>query len=421
MGWKSWLGRGAVAQDRYIDDWLRGMERGLITATGLRVTVEDALTIPGIAACIQVQAEDIAKIPLELKRRTASGYEPALEHPLYGILKYGPSPWLSSYKWRAAMAHSTLAHGNHFSRVSRGPGARVDLITPVQPGRCTVRWADDGEPFFDLTEGAGGTRGLSWQDIIHTSYRDSHDGAMHGGVIGTSPILQNKETVALMLASEKFASMFFANGAKPSIMIEYPGRFPDKDVANRIREGIERVYSGLDNQWRIAILELGMKMHEMTSDPTKSQLIETRKWGAQQACAMYRTPPHKVGILQDATFSNIEQENIGYVTGPISALARSVESAITIACLTPVERKIYKVEHNLEGLMRGDLLSRYQAYAIGRQWGWLSVNKILNRENENEIGPEGDEYLAPLNMVPANGPDIPEPDGLGNPPRPLMN
>ena len=116
---------------------------------------------------------------------------------------------------------------------------------------------------------------------------------------------------------------------------------------------------------------------------------------------MYRTPPHKIGLLERATNNNIEHQSIDYVTGPLSAMAKAIESAIAIACLTPLERELYKVEHNLEGLMRGDLLSRYRAYAIGRQWGWLSVNTILRRENENEIGPKGDEYLTPLNMVPA--------------------
>jgi hypothetical protein len=142
-------------------------------------------------------------------------------------------------------------------------------------------------------------------------------------------------------------------------------------------------------------------MRETSFDPAKTQLVETRKLGAELACTMYRTPPHKIGLLERATNNNIEHQSIDYVTGPLSAMAKAIESAITVACLTPPEREIYKVEHNLEGLMRGDLLSRYRAYAIGRQWGWLSVNTILRRENENEIGPKGDEFLTPLNMVPA--------------------
>lgn len=403
MGWWSRvLGAPDIgAQDRYIDGWLKGIEPGLVTATGMRVTVEDALTNPGIAACVQVQSDDLAKVPLDLKKRTDAGYEPATEHPLYALLKFGPAPWLSPYKWRKPMAHATLARGNHYSRTWWSEAGRLAKITPIQHGRTNVRWAGDGEPFFDVSSATGTERGLTWQDVIHIAYRESDDAAENGGSLGVSPIMQNKETVALMLAAERFAALFFGNGARPSVVLEYDKKLPNDEVAARIRAGIERVYSGIDNKWKVAILELGMKMTQMTGDPSTSQLIETRKYGAEQACTMYRTPPHKIGLLERSTNNNIEHQSIDYVTGPISALAKSIESAITTACLTPEERVIYKVEHNLDGLMRGDLLSRYRAYAIGRQWGWLSVNKVLNRENENEIGPEGDEYLVPLNMVPA--------------------
>jgi len=399
--WPKWLGWGPSAQDRYVDDWLKGIERGLATATGIHVTVQDALTVPGISACIQVQSEDIAKVPLDLKRRTENGYEPATEHPLYDLLKFGPAPWLSPYKWRKAFAHAAMAHGNAYSRAWRNGRGLVEKITPIQTGRCLIRWADDGEPFFDITSPTGAERGLSWQDVIHVAYRDSNDGAENGGVFGVSPIMQNKETVALMIAAERFAALFFANGAQPSMILEYDKKLPNDEVAQRIRAGIERVYGGFDNKWKVAILELGIKMRETSFDPARTQLVETRKLGAEMACTMYRTPPHKIGLLERATNNNIEHQSIDYVTGPLSAMAKGIESAVTIACLTPPEREIYKVEHNLEGLMRGDLLSRYRAYAIGRQWGWLSVNTILRRENENEIGPKGDEYLTPLNMVPA--------------------
>lgn len=399
MRWPKWLGGPSAHQDRYIDDWLRGMERGLETATGIRVTVEDALRVPGIAACIQVQSEDLAKVPLDLKRRTDAGYEPATEHPLHRLLKFGPSDWLSSYHWRVGLVSNAMGRGNHYSRVHRVAG-RLQRITPIQAGATEPRWSADGEPFFDVTIDGKVERGLNWYDIVHVTYRSSDLGAANGGIIGTSPIMQNKETVALMIAAERFAGLFFANGAHPSVVLETDKRLPNDDVAKRMREGIERVYSGLDNKWKVAILEMGMKMKEISGDPAKSQLVETRKHAAEQACTMFRTPPHKIGLLDRATNNNIEHQSIDYVTGPLSALARSIEASITTACLTPEEREIYKVEHNLEGLMRGDILSRYRAYAIGRQWGWLNVNGILRRENENGIGPEGDEYLVPLNMAP---------------------
>ena len=162
------------------------------------------------------------------------------------------------------------------------------------------RWAEDGEPFFDITSQTGIERGLSWQDVIHVAYRDSNDGAENGGVLGVSPIMQNKETVALMIAAERFAALFFANGAQPSMILEYDKKLPNDEVAQRIRAGIERVYGGLDNKWKVAILELGIKMRETSFDPSKTQLVETRKLGAEMACTMYRTPPHKIGLLERA-------------------------------------------------------------------------------------------------------------------------
>jgi HK97 family phage portal protein len=401
--WSQLLGGSEIsAQDRYIDDWLKGIERDYLTATGLRVGVADARTVPGISACINVLSDDLAKVPLDLKRRTEDGLEPAVEHPLHALLKFGPAPWLSPYTWRRTLVDMALAHGNGCSRVYRSERGVLDRLAVLQHGSVTPRWADDGEPFFDVATQTGMERGLTWQDVIHVPYRASNDEARNGGTWGVSPLIQNRETVAVMLATERFTAKFFANGARPSAVIEMPGKLANKEVADRIRAGIERVYAGADNAFKIAVLELGMTIKEFSSNPSDSQLLETRKEQAVQACTMYRVPPHKIGILDRATFSNIEHQGLEYVTGPVSAMAKCIESAIAIACLTPAERELYKVEHNLEGLMRGDILSRYRAHAIGRQWGWLSADDVRETENRNALpNGVGKSYLVPMNMTPA--------------------
>ena len=83
--------------------------------------------------------------------------------------------------------------------------------------------------------------------------------------------------------------------------------------------------------------------------------------------------------------------------------------------MSPKARATYFCEHNFAELLRGDLKARYDAYAVGRQWGWLSANDVLELENRNpREDPGGDEYLEPMNMV-ANGvdgktPNAPAPD-----------
>lgn len=384
-------------------DWLVDLFGGMTTATGLRVSVKDALTVPGIAACIQVLADDLSKVPLILYRRLpGGGREEATDHPLYGLLKQGPAGWLSSSSWRRTLVHNSLAYGNGYSRISRSATGIVAQMTLLQPGRTNVRWTSEGEPFFDIA-GPQGERGLSWQDVLHLAYRGSSDGATNGGVLGVSPISQHRETVALAIATERFAAKFFANGARPSFVLETDRSISDEKVAERIRARIERTFGGVDNAFKVAVLELGMKLNSFSFSNHDSQLSEVRKDQAVQHATMFRMPPHKIGILDRATFSNIEQSAIEYVTGPVSSIADCFEDAIEVACLSPRERQDYKIEHDLNGLLRGDIQSRYRAYSIGRQWGWLNVDEIREWENLDPL-PDGagKTYLTPLNMIPAD-------------------
>jgi len=61
-------------------------------------------------------------------------------------------------------------------------------------------------------------------------------------------------------------------------------------------------------------------------------------------------------------------------------------------------------EHAVDGLLRGDQESRFNAYAVGRQWGWLSADDVRELENLPPL-PDGAGavYLTPLNMVPVVG------------------
>jgi len=384
--------------------WLTDLFGGLVTSTGIRVSPELALTVPGLAASVNVISEDLAKVPLRVYQKTKSEeHRVAVEHPLHQRIHHSPAPWLTSFNWRRAAFAAAMSRGNHYSRVIRNVRGEVMRLQPIKPGRCSVRWTQDGEPFFDVMEGTYRVR-MSYQDIIHLPYRADTAPGEFGGVLGVSPIARHAESISLAIAAERFASGFFKNGARPSVVVEMDRKLPNDHVARRIRDGIERAYGGLDNAFKVAILELGMKMREISFKPSDSQLVEVRKENAVAMCQIFGVPPHKVGILDRATFSNIEHQAIEYVTGPVSALAKAMESAIDIACLTTIEREQgYFVQFDLNGLLRGDIQSRYRAYAIGRQWGWLSADEIRAWENMDPLPlASGKTYLQPMNMQPSD-------------------
>ena len=127
-----------------------------------------------------------------------------------------------------------------------------------------------------------------------------------------------------------------------------------------------------------------------------------------EICRIFRVPPHLVGNLDRATFSNIEHQSISFVTNTIRPWLVRIEQAMNRALFSEKEKGRFFVQFNIDGLMRGDYKSRMEGYAIGRQNGWLSANDIRSLENLNPIPDEegGNVYLINGNMVPITYPVV---------------
>ncbi|MEB5724156.1 phage portal protein [Raoultella ornithinolytica] len=141
-----------------------------------------------------------------------------------------------------------------------------------------------------------------------------------------------------------------------------------------------------------------MSYKQLSQDNEKAQLLQSRQWGVEEVCRLYKIPPHMVQMLAKATNNNIEHQGLQFVMYTLLAWLKRHEGALQRDLLLPSERRDLYIEFNVSGLLRGDQKSRYESYALGRQWGWLSVNDIRRMENLPPIA-GGEKYLTPLNMV----------------------
>ena len=132
-----------------------------------------------------------------------------------------------------------------------------------------------------------------------------------------------------------------------------------------------------------------------------AQYLETRKFQLNEICRIFRVPPHMVGDLEHATFSNIEHQSISFAVHTIRPWLVRIEQALNRGLFSEKEKGRFYVQFNMEGLMRGDYKSRMDGYAVARQNGWMSANDIRALENMNPIPVEegGDEYLINGNMI----------------------
>ena len=146
-----------------------------------------------------------------------------------------------------------------------------------------------------------------------------------------------------------------------------------------------------------------MKYHTIGIAPEDAQFLETRKYQLNEICRIFRVPPHLVGDLERATFSNIEHQSIEFVQHTIRPWLVRWEQEISRSLLDEKERLLYFAKFNVDGLLRGDYKSRTEGYAIARQNGWLSINDIRRLEDMPPIPKEqgGDDYLVNGNMAAA--------------------
>ena len=234
---------------------------------------------------------------------------------------------------------------------------------------------------------------LSPYDVLHIP------GLGFDGLVGYSPIAMAKNAIGLAIAAEEYGSKFYANGATPSGILEYPGTVKEPD---KVRESWNAGFGGSSNAHKIAVLEEGMKYTPISISPNEAQFLETRKFQINEIARIFRVPPHMVGDLEKSSFSNIEQQSLEFVKYTLEPWLVRWEQAMQRSLIPQDDKSKYFIKFNVDGLLRGDYQSRMQGYATARQNGWMSANDIRELENLDRIPAEdgGDLYLINGNMMP---------------------
>ena len=379
-------------------EFMKGVDVDFIGNSNSGVQVDElrAMQTSAVYACVKILAETIASLPLKLFKKGKDGKnESAEQHPLWSCLYEMPNEEMTSFEFRETMMTSLLLWGNAYARKIRRNG-HVTELWYLKPNLMTVeRDTQTGKIKYTYAD-----------DITNQTYEYKPDQIFHikglslDGVKGLSTIAQAREAVGLSLATEEYGAKFFGNGARPGGVLEHPGILKDPE---KLRESWNKVYQGTRNSHKVAVLEEGMKYHTIGIAPEDAQFLETRKYQVNEICRIFRVPPHLVGDLERATFSNIEHQSIEFVQHTIRPWLVRWEQAISRSLLDEKERLIYFAKFNVDGLMRGDYKSRMEGYAIGRQNGWLSINDIRRLEDMSLVPVEqgGDDYLVNGNMTAA--------------------
>lgn len=376
-----------------------GSSRAAFSKAGTVVDPKTALSLSALRRAVTLLGESVAQLPCEVYRREGDQRHRAAEHPLYDILHNQPNQKDSSFEYFESGQGFLGLNGNHIALIERDNKANIKELIPIHRDKVTILKGADGLPYYHLIE----ENETLPMRMVHHVKAFSMDGFQ-----GLSPLQTSADSIGLSLAVEEHASKVFSNGTTLSGVIERP-----KDAkAIGTQEGVDKVvnsfvgkHSGIRNMFSVAMLQEGMTYKQMAMNNDQAQLIEARKMSVADISRLYGIPLSMLSESAGESYKSIEQQSLNYVIYGLMPWLKRWESAMRRDLLLPSERSEYFIEFNVAGLIRGDMKSRYDAYAIARQWGWLSVNDIRRLEN---LGPVdgGEVYLTPLNMIDSKNQEV---------------
>ncbi len=352
----------------------------------------DALTISAVYACVRVIAEGIASLPLHLYRRVEEGKEKAANLSLYKILHKTPNSYQTKFGfWEMLIGH-VLLHGNAYARIYRSKRNEILSLIPLNPLRTRPIVTED-RLTYEFRSKNGEIEILPFENIFHLQ------GLSSDGFVGLSPLEIAARTLNYTISQETFGANFFANNATPGGIIKHPMQL-EETARENLRNSIQSLHGGPENAGKVAILEEGMTWETIGFSQKDAQFLEGRQFQINEIARIFRVPPHMIGDLTRSTYSNIEQQSIDFVVNTLRPWIVRIEETIYRDLLRGEEKNNLFAEFLIDGLLRGDIQSRYNAYVQGLNNGFLSADEVRAYENLNPI-PDGSgkKYRVPLNTT----------------------
>lgn len=384
-----WIGRAVVGaieerqtvntahpRDPVLRDWFVGGD-------GVDVTAQNALGVPAVMACVNVLAETMGALPLSIWEIDGEQRKEAVNHPLYGLFHGRVNPQMTAVEWLEWTVANTALRGDAFSEIHLDGAGRIRELTPKRFE--DVQIVTDKGPLFFRIVGEGKPRRVEADAMLRTPWKIQADG------VSLSPIALQRNSFAISMQARKYQEKLLSNNAAPKGAIKVPTSIGD-EAAEALIESWRRRHGGPENAGKMAVLDGGLEWQAIGMSNEDAQFVELMQMSVRDVARAFRVQPHKIGDLENATFSNIEHQGIEFLTDTILPWVRRIEARLEGWLLNEMERPNHAIEFNLRGLLRGDATARSQLYQTLFYAGSISRNEIRRLENLNPVD-GGDDFF----------------------------
>lgn len=365
---------------------------GTNTASGRNVTANTAESIVTVYACVNSIAQGVAALPWQLYRRLKDdARERARDHPLYRVLHDRPNEQQTAFEFRELMVGVLALRGNACAEIFRNSMGQVTALVPLHPDKVMpFQTPAMSRPAYRVLDASGGQRILLADEVFHLRLRSDD------GLLGKSPVSLARELLGNAMVMQEHQGRLFANGARLSGILKTDKVIGD-DGLDRLKKEFATKFQGERNAYKVAILEHGLSWEQVGLSSSDLQMLEQLKLSDLMICRLFGVKPHKVGILDRATFTNIEEQSLEHETDTLAPYAIRLDQRANLQLIPEHQQNDFYAEHMFEALRMTRMGEETTRSIQQVSWGLISVNEWRKRRNLPPV-PGGDQHLAPLNM-----------------------
>jgi HK97 family phage portal protein len=363
------------------------------TTAKIIVTEEKALGIGSYYSCIKVIGETMASMDLEVVEKVGKATRANTAHPNYWLLHAEPSPHYNRFEWVQAMLMWACSWGNGYSKIVRDRFANAIELKLLPEYEVTPKMTERGKLYYEWSHEKG-IEIIMADDMIHLKNIGTT------GLIGLSTAAIQRESLANSLAKQQHEGAFYANGAKASGVLMTPGQLGLKEK-NNLETSWAKEHSNAKNRFKTIVLEEGVKYQQLTIPQNDAQFLESKKFDRSEIAGWFRVPPHKIGDLEKANYSNIEAQDRAFAKDVAVPWAERFQQELNRKLFFETERGKFMTQFNLDDLIKGDIKTRYEVYNSAVQTGILKPTEPREAEGWPMEGTE------PINKFFMNGTMMP--------------
>ena len=369
------------------------------TEVGIQVTAERAMMYAPFYHGVTMIAGDIAKLPRYVYKRRTDISDNARErdrgHRLNYILNRAANEYTEAIKFWERFVSDAIIYRHAYARIMfDGTGSPAELYN-LLPDRTRCEFAKDGTMFY-ATEVGGRLVPLMPWEVLHVS-------APPLTCAPSQALFQMaRNSIALGLAQEQFASKFFRNGGRVGGILELPASM-NKPVRDKVEEGFRSNYEGSDNPFKTVILRENAKFHAAQQSPKDSQLTEATDAQTRAMAHWLNLAPSRLGLSDSVSYNSKSEDNQDYLDTTLQIHLTRIESACNFRLISERQADSHFIEHSVKSLLRMNPLQMAQVHQLRIASRIQNPNEA--RDDLNMLPYEGgDEFVNPNTMKSGNEP-----------------